>query len=59
VNTNTGYFDFVFDVRCGMNKSLRQWVRTRHLIVAQMGCTSIKLKANPIRPEKNLIAYKW
>ncbi len=53
VNTNTGYFGLCIRRVLRHDKSLRQWIRHTTLDCGQMGCTSIRLKANPNSTRKN------
>ncbi len=54
VNTNTGYFGLCIRRVLRHDKSLRQWIRHTTLDCRQMGCTSIRLKANPKPVRKKL-----
>jgi len=54
VNTNTGYFGLCIRRVLRHDKSLRKWIRYTTLDCRQMGCTSIRLKANPKPARKKL-----
>jgi hypothetical protein len=47
VNTNTGYFGLCLRQALRHERSLRQWIKHTTLACWNMGCTSIRLKANP------------
>jgi hypothetical protein len=54
VNTNTGYFGLCIRRALRHDNSLRQWIRYTTLDCRHMGCTSIRLKANPNPARKKL-----
>jgi len=54
VNTNTGYFGLCIRRALRHDNSLRQWIRNTTLDCRHMGCTSIRLKANPNPARKKL-----
>jgi hypothetical protein len=54
VNTNTGYFGLCIRRALRHDNSLRQWIRYTILDCRHMGCTSIRLKANPNPARKKL-----
>jgi hypothetical protein len=47
VNTNTGYFGLCIRRALRHDQSFRPWIRHTTLDCSEMGCTSIRLKANP------------
>ena len=58
VNTNTGYFGLCIRRVLRHDNSLRQCIRYTTLDCRQMGCTSIKLKANP-KPTRRKLDCLW
>jgi hypothetical protein len=54
VNTNTGYFGLCIRRALRHDNSLRPWIRYTTLDCRHMGCTSIRLKANPNPARKKL-----
>jgi hypothetical protein len=47
VNTNTGYFGLCIRRALRHDDTFRQWILHTTLDCGQMGCTSVRLKANP------------
>lgn len=54
VNTNTGYFGLCIRQALRHDQSLRTWTKHTTLDCSKMGCTSIKLKANPSPTREHL-----
>jgi len=48
VNTNTGYFGLCVRKALRSDESLRQWIYHTTLDCSDIGCTSVRLKPNPI-----------